>query len=216
MTTLLILGACCLTLIIVVSMITSAVSSTKKHAAEKRAEIELRQVESAFPPEKPEKPSLEQQQFDAARQERQQRFDTEKAERQKQFDAKNQARVTLFNAKNQALVKLLERRQTLESEITNHRQKIIGSNQDKAYNQYRADSMKSLENAREELALLVTEEKRMLEALHRGEASEPQVDAPEEPVRVATGGPVAQRVDDPDQLHDAEPDEQEASRESAA
>lgn len=210
------LGAICLTLIILVTNVAGHVSSAKKRAAELKAEVDKRQIESAFPPERPEKPSLEQQQFDAAEKARQQKFDTERVERKALFDAKDEARTKLYNSKNTALMKLLERRQVLESEITNHRTKIIGSNQDKAYNQYRADAMKSLENAREELALLVGEEKRMLEVLHRGENREPQVDAPEEPVRIATGGPVAQRVDDPDLLHDAESDEPEASRESTA
>ena len=189
MMSLLFLGIICLTTIIVVTTITSSVSAAKRYAADKKAEVDQKQIESAFPPEKPEPASLEQQAFDMSRLHRQQ----------------------ILDSKKKALDHLLQRRSMLEGEIAKLRTSIQ-SYADKSYATYRADAVSALNDARKEQQELVVEQERLL-ATMKGRND---VDAPEEPVRVATGGPVAGRVDDPDLVHDAESDEQETGREGTA
>lgn len=218
LTSLIIVGAVCLTLIILVTNISSHVASVKKHAAEQKAEVDRRANELAFPPEKPVPPSLEQQKFDAENRRLQQQFDAENKRLQQALDAKHNAKEQVFKTKQNAVNTILERRKTLEQQISSLRSAASNYQySDKGYAQYRADSLAALKDARQEQAELVIEQANLLATIkYPGEEDEPQVDAPAEPVRVATGGPVAQRVDDPDLLHDAEPDQPEASREGVA
>jgi hypothetical protein len=157
----------------------------KKHAATKKAEVDLKQAELASPP--PERPAItiEQQ---------------------------------LFDTKKQALNVLLDRRKMLDQQISNLRNNAMNTRVEYSRDvmeSARHDALRALEDARVEQRELIQEQHRLL--IMMGEANdEPKVDAAQEPVRVATGGPVAGRVDDPDQLHDAEPDEPEASRAGVA
>lgn len=126
--------------------------------------------------------------------------------------------------KQQALTALLKRRADLEGSITALRERSCTFSKyhgDKQYEQLRADSLKVLEDARKEQAQLVVELEKLLKSMNEGldeeEEHEPLgLDAPEKPVQLVAGRPVAQRVADPGELHDAELYEQEASREGAA
>lgn len=197
------LGIICLTLIILVTNVAGHVAATKRRAAELKAEVDKRQIESAFPPEKPEKPSLEQQQFDLKRDREQQ-----------EIDARRQAVQQVFDAKKQALDHVLNRRATLEARIDEARGRVVGY-ADKQYAQYRTDALHAIEDARKEQAELVAQQAELLDLIQRGD-DESQVDAATKPVRVDPGGPVAERMDDPDFVHDAESNVEEASREGAA
>src|SRR5581483_3783775 len=120
------------------------------------------------------------------------------------------------NPAQQALTVLLERRKELENQISQLRSNASSSHYvDKSYTSFRETAITALKDARAEQAELIAEQAKLL-AMMRGNNDEHKVDTAQEPVRVAAGGPVAQRVDDPDLLHDAEPDEQETSREGTA
>lgn len=214
-------GIICLTLIIIVTNVAGHVAATKKRQAELKAEVDKRQIESAFPPEKPEKPTLEQQAFDVKCQREQQEIDTKRQReqqeidaRQKAVDAQRKAVQQVFDAKKQALDHVLNRRRVLEAKIDECRGKVMGY-VDKQYAQYRTDALEAMNDARKEQAELVTQQADLL-ALIEGDDDESQVDTAAKPVRVDPGGPVAERVDDPDFVHDAESNVEEASREGAA
>ena len=161
----------------VVIVVSSTWSSVKKHAAARRAEVDLKQVEAAFPQPAREDPSPQQQ----------------------------------------ALTTLLNRRRDLEDKINKLREQATylrtEYGQDIA-KQHRSDALKALEDARQEQKELVQELAKLLATME--DKDDARVDAPKEPVRVVAGGPVAQRVADPDLVHDAEPDEPEAGREGTA
>jgi hypothetical protein len=142
-------------------------------------------------PEPPEKPTLEQL----------------------TFDAKQHTQQQLFQSQKQALDHLLERRRTLEDQIAKLRTNIQ-SYADKQYAQYRADAVNALNDARKEQQELVDEQRRLLATMEGDDESE--VDAAAKPVRVDTGGPVAERVDDSGVVHAVELHDEEASREGAA
>lgn len=123
----------------------------------------------------------------------------------------------------QTLNALLQRRKTLEDNITQLREKATTFSQyqgGKQYETLRADALKSLEDARTELADLVDEIDRLLKSM-RGDNEEVKpppirLDAPEKPIQPIAGGSVAKRVADPGELHDAELYDEEAGRESSA
>jgi hypothetical protein len=142
-------------------------------------------------PEPPEKPTLEQL----------------------SFDSKQRAQQQLFESKKKALDHLLSRRSTLEDQIAKLRTNIQ-SYADKQYAQYRADAVNALNDARKEQLELVEEQRRLLATMEGDDESE--VDAAEKPVRVDTGGPVAERVDDSGVVHALELHDEDASREGAA
>jgi transposase len=76
----------------------------------------------------------------------------------------------------QSLTQLHTRRRTLEDNITDLRTRIIGY-ADKSYAQYREDTLKALEDAREEQKELVLEETGLLEMMQEtGEKDHKRVD----------------------------------------
>lgn len=113
----------------------------------------------------------------------------------------------------QSLTELLTRRRTLEANISKLREQACSFNQydEKKYAAYRADTLKALEDARTEQQELVLEQTGLLEMM-QGTDDDPA----KKSLRVDTGGPVAERVDDPGDVHDVELHDEEASRESAA
>jgi len=120
-----------------------------------------------------------------------------------------------LDAQKKSLDALLERRKTLENHITALRNSSAdGRYVDKAYNQWRSDALKALEDARKEQQELVLEETGLLEMM-QGEKDEDTSPAAQS-VQSSTGRRVAQRVDDLDDVRDVELHDEEASRESTA
>lgn len=73
-------------------------------------------------------------------------------------------RVTPPSPPQQALTALLERRETLETQISDLRQRVCDYGEAR-FNQYRIDALKALEDAREEQKELVLEETGLLEMM---------------------------------------------------
>ena len=113
----------------------------------------------------------------------------------------------------QALTALLARRKNLEDHVTSLRSRVA-DNSHQSYKDYRADAIKVLEDARTEQQELVLEETGLLEMMHG--VKDGKVDSASKSIRVDTGGPVAERVDDSGELHAAELHDEETGRESTA
>lgn len=140
-----------------------------------------------------------------------------------EYKALNAARPELElpkpSLRQQALTTLLARRATLEFQIDGLRR--TATNLQLQYGtdisrQQRTDALQALKDARKEQQELIIEQEKLLNT-NSGESDEKiGVGASEESVQLDPGGHVAQRVDDPGDMPDAEPDKQEASRTGAA
>lgn len=118
----------------------------------------------------------------------------------------------------QTLNALLQRRKTLEDNITALREKATTFSQyqgGKQYETLRSDALKSLEDARTELADLVDEIDKLLNSMRGGKDDEETV-SPAKSVQLTAGRPVAKRVADTGELCDAELYDEETSREGVA
>jgi len=116
----------------------------------------------------------------------------------------------------QTLNALLQRRETLEDNITDLREKATTYSQyhgGKQYETLRADALKSLEDARTELTDLVDEIDKLLNSM-RGDDDE--LGSASQSVQPAAGRRVAQQLDDLGYVRDVELHDEEASRESTA
>lgn len=120
-----------------------------------------------------------------------------------------------LDAQKKSLDGLLERREKLEDHITALRNSTAdGRYVDKSYNQWRADALKALDDARKEQQELVLEETGLLEMMQGAKSEDTNSTA--QSVQSPAGRRVAQRVDDFDDVRDAELHDEEASRESTA
>lgn len=184
-----------LVICITLTLIASFIGDAYKHAKSKRAEVDKLQIESAFPaaPAPPvERPTLAQQEFETKVEHRQQ----------------------ILNSQRQALEHLLSRRSNLNDEIGNLRSGIQ-TRSDKQYAQWRTDSLTALADARKEQQELTLEQEKLLSTM-KVRIDETELDAAEKSLQPDPRGPVAQRVDDPSELHDVELYEQETGRKSFA
>ena len=115
----------------------------------------------------------------------------------------------------QSLTALLSRRKDLEEHINILRTRASDQRyNDKNFSQYRADSLKALEDARKEQQELVVEEKNLIELMY-GVKNDRLVPA-EKPVRFDPGRLVAEPLDGVSLVCDVELHNAEAGREGTA
>lgn len=113
----------------------------------------------------------------------------------------------------QSLTALLARRESLEQNINTMRERVANYT-DKSYAQYRTDALEAIEDARKEQQELVLEQTGLLEMMQG--MNNGITNSAAQSVQPLAGRRVAQRVDDLDDVRDAELHDEETGRESTA